>query len=352
MTAKIKTNFGVARHSRSHRPKKISKKTFDKVYWPYIPLVIVITGLFSIGGQAGALQAYIQHRSGNVLAYATSMSVSGLLSATNTQRSQNGVSGLSLNSKLNAAAQAKASDMASRNYWSHNTPEGNPPWVFVTAQGYSYQKLGENLAAGFNDEQSTVNGWMASAAHRENLLDSAFSEVGFGFANNPDYTSAGGGPMTIVVAFYGAPEVLAAQTPSPAPAAPAPESQPAPASASSQPPASEAEPKAKEDKAKLQVNKASPSTTADTVTSDVLTRKTSWVQLALARFKIASWATLGASLLAAAAIGLWASRHVLAVRRVVVRGESFAIHHPLFDIGLLFVAALSYLLTQSAGLIR
>src|SRR5438132_3215953 len=98
---------------------------------------------------------------------------------------------------------------------------------FCFKSGYLYQKLGENLAAGFSDEQSTVNGWMASPPHRENLLDSAFSDVGFGFANNPDYTSAGGGPMTIVVAFYGNPQVLAAQTAVPANTKPSGASKPA-----------------------------------------------------------------------------------------------------------------------------
>jgi hypothetical protein len=205
--------------SKSH-PRGIKKHVFERVYWPYIPLVLVISFLLVAGGRGGALTAAYHHPFGKVLSYSTSMSIGGLLADTNAQRSANGVAGLSLNGKLDAAAQAKADDMAARNYWSHNTPEGNPPWIFVNNQGYSYQKLGENLATGFSDEQSTINGWMASPPHRANLLDSSFSEVGFGFANNPDYTSAGGGPMTIVVAFYGQPQVLSASTAAP-PAAPA-----------------------------------------------------------------------------------------------------------------------------------
>src|SRR6185437_15166639 len=104
-----------------------------------------------------------------------------------------------------------------------------PPWIWVTAQGYSYQALAQNLAAGFSDEQSTINGWMASPPHKENLLNPIYSDVGFGYANNPDYTSAGGGPMTIVVAFYGKPQVLAAATSQAAP--------PAASTTPSQPPA-------------------------------------------------------------------------------------------------------------------
>src|SRR3989344_4218630 len=212
MTAKIKTRSKRSSHRASRRPKGISDKAFKKVYWPYIPVLIIIGVLLTLSASVGAVSTFIQHPDGKVLAYATSMSSGGLLSSTNSARSQNGVKSLKINSKLASAAQAKANDMASRNYWSHNTPEGKTPWTFVLAKGYSYQKLGENLAAGFSGEQATVNGWMGSAPHKENLLDSAFSEVGFGWANNANYTSAGGGPMTIVVAFYGKPQVLSAQT--------------------------------------------------------------------------------------------------------------------------------------------
>ncbi|HLG91078.1 MAG TPA: CAP domain-containing protein, partial [Candidatus Saccharimonadales bacterium] len=213
--------------------------------------------------------------------------------------------------------------------------------------GYSYQKLGENLAAGFSSEQSTVNGWMGSAPHRENLLDSAFSEVGFGWANNPDYTSAGGGPMTIVVAFYGKPQVLSAQTstktvPSPAPAktaAPAPAAKPA---EETEPTPAPAEPEAP----------VSPPNTESTISPDELAGTSSRAQLVLANFPIAKFATTFALLGAAAAIAIWLSRHVLAVRRTLTKSERFAIRHPLLDLGLLIIAALSYLLTQTAGFIQ
>jgi len=39
--------------------------------------------------------------------------------------------------RLDSAAQAKANDMAARSYWSHNTPDGQTPWTFMTAAGYN-----------------------------------------------------------------------------------------------------------------------------------------------------------------------------------------------------------------------
>lgn len=348
--AKIKT-----RNSDSHktRPKGINSKAFERVYWPYIPLVLAISVLLILGSSGGALKAAVHRPLGRVLSYSTGMSISGLLADTNVQRSANGVSNLSLNDKLDAAAQAKADDMAARNYWSHNTPEGNPPWIFVSNQGYSYQKLGENLATGFSDEQSTINGWMASQSHRENLLDSAFSEVGFGFANNPDYTAAGGGPMTIVVAFYGKPQVLGASTSAPAaaptktttptsqtPAAPAGGASPAPASPAEAPTDAPAAPSKQPVTGDIPKTKITPSLT------------TSHLQLAVPKNSYGSLATKLSILLSLVIVLLWANRHIRALHRFLLKGENYALSHPLTDIGLLLIAGMLFVLSQTAGLIQ
>jgi hypothetical protein len=339
--AKIKT-----RNSDSHktRPRDVHKRAFEKVYWPYIPIVLIIGVLLSVGAQTGSLAAYAKHPGGRVLAYANSMTIGSLLADTNAQRSANGVGGLSLNPKLDAAAQANADDMAARDYWSHYTPDGNPPWIWVTNQGYSYQKLGQNLATGFNDEQSTVDGWMASPPHRENLLDPAYTEVGFGYANVPNYTAAGGGPMTVVVAFYGEPQVLAAST-----------GAPAPAGTTSTPPASPAP----QPVAQSQAAAASPDQTAKkpatttTVKSDLAPSvKSSRLQLAIGNSTYTGFLTVG-FVTAAVAIGiLWLRRHGRALHGFLIKGERYAISHPLTDLGLLVIASLLFILSQTAGLIQ
>ncbi len=348
MTAKIKSLSKRTGHRSSHKPKGVSDHAFRKVYWPYIPLVLVIGALLSFSSRSGSLMQMVQHPEGKVLAYATSMSVSKLLSGSNVERSQAGASSLKLNSKLDAAAQAKANDMASRNYWSHNTPDGNPPWVFVSNQSYAYQKLGENLAAGFSSEEATIDGWMNSPPHRENLLDPAFSDVGFGYANVPNYAAAGGGPMTVVVAFYGKPQVLAASTVKAAatpqaasvsrsiPRTPAPKATKAPSKTASKP----------------QPKPVEPATNLTPVADTSLGAETSRAQLAFGWIGVGQIATFIMAAAAAGAICLWLSRHALAVRRAVVRGEQMAIRHPMMDVGLLIIAALSYLLTQTAGFIR
>ncbi|OGL35925.1 hypothetical protein A3A68_01715 [Candidatus Saccharibacteria bacterium RIFCSPLOWO2_01_FULL_48_13] len=351
MPIKTNKNKGSSARVYKHKPKGVSAKSFERIYWPYLPLTLIISLMLVFGGQSGTLSSALRNPTGNVLAYATSMSVGGLLGSTNDQRAANGVATLSLNSKLNAAAQAKANDMAARNYWSHNTPEGDPPWVFIEAQGYAYQKLGENLAAGFSSESATVGGWMASAPHKANLLDPAFSDVGFGFANNENYTSAGGGPMTIVVAHYGKPTVLAA-----APATPAPVTQatPSKSSQSNQPAAEPAETPQEPKPAEV----ATPSALDQPYNSEGLSpgagyaKTSSNIQTLLGDLPMASMATTLAIAGSFAALGLWVSRHALAVRRAVVMGENFAIRHPLVDVGLVAIAALLYLFSRTAGLIQ
>jgi uncharacterized protein YkwD len=347
--AKIKTHT-----TDSHRtkPRKVNKKAFERVYLPYLPLIAAVSILLTFSANSGALQAAARKPFGKVLSYSTSMSIGGLLADTNAQRLANGAPALSLNSSLNSAAQAKADDMAARNYWSHYTPENNPPWIFVQSQGYKYQKLGENLATGFADEQLTINGWMASPAHRDNLLDSSFNEVGFGYADNPDYTAAGGGPMTIVVAFYGKPLVLSAATSSPAPppvtqtqvstAAPQPQTAP-PSQPQDSPTPIESQ----------QPSSAIKPATSDTAKADIAKPvTTSHLQLAVPDHRISPWMAQLSVLLAILIIGIWANKHIRAMHRFFMKGERYIIRHPLTDVGLVMMAAMLFILSQTAGLIQ
>jgi hypothetical protein len=198
------------------------------------------------------------------------------------------------------------------------------------------------------------------------LLNPAFSEVGFGFANNPDYTSAGGGPMTIVVAFYGKPVVtpapVAQSTPPAAPAAPShtavqppAAAQPTPAAASAQPPLPITQSQAKPSQDTLQngtPKKAEPVTTESKSSGVTLSLRTSKAQVAFAKLPISSYASGMATFGIFAAAGFWISRHLLMLRRVLVHGESFVISHPLVDVGLIVIGALSYVLSQTAGFIQ
>lgn len=321
MTAKIKKPLKSSSHRHPHRPSGMTLKSFEKIYWPYLPVIMVIGFLSSLGFSSHTFPRALHNPTSNVLSYATQISINDLLTSTNSMRTLNNINSLKLNPGLDAAAQAKANDMATRNYWNHTTPEGNQPWVFVSAQNYDYQKLGENLAAGFIDSQSTVKGWMASDSHRENLLDPSFSDVGFGFANNPDY-SAGGGPMTIVVAFYGRPST-------------------APAISSQSNPSQDLE---------ASLN-SQPTTTLNSSTQKAQTKITTRAQIAFFSIFHSNFATYVALILVGLAMGAWIGRHALAIRRAIKNGERYAMTHPLLDLSLLITAGLSFILTKTAGFI-
>ncbi len=333
------------RHHESHHRHT---KEFVKHYWPYIPLLLFVTFGLSLGYIS---QPSIYSKA--TLAYATNMSSDGLLSSTNSERNSNGKGNLGINGQLASAAQAKANDMAARDYWSHTTPDGKQPWYFIDQAGYSYRKAGENLAYGFATSSGAVTGWMNSPSHRENMLDGDYLDVGFGIANSANYQSSG--EQTIVVAMYGTPQVASASTApsSPAPAAAQPKTSlspvaaaPAPAPATPEP----AKPAEETPAAALQDEQPKEPTQEAKTESEPPVHKISRIQ-SLTWGK-APWSTLAVGLLAGASLASYLIKHGLGLRRLVRDGERFILHHPLLDTALLAAAALGIILSQTAGLIR
>ncbi len=320
------------------KPKHIHKRE-HRHYWPYIPVILIVIATFVVSTAQPA------HRRAGVLAYATSMSIDQLLVATNQQREQNNTTDLTLNQTLTAAAQAKANDMVARNYWSHNTPDGEEPWVFVNNAGYKYLKAGENLAYGFNTSNDTVIGWMNSPPHRENLLDKDFSDVGFGFANGSDYNNSG--PETVVVAMYGKPQVLAAsnQQAAASPAAPLPLT-----SAPSKTVNVTQQPAAAVATAENKPVSKSPVTTDQKITQEPQTLKVAKAQT-LTDGK-APWLSFGVGLLTGFCLIVLLLKHAAGLRHIIRGSERFVLHHPLLDTILVSMVLIGAILSKTTGFIR
>lgn len=100
----------------------------------------------------------------------------------NNDRHKLSESSLRENPLLVKAAELKAKDMAARGYFSHEGPNGETPWSWLDKVGYAYVYAGENLAVNFFDSADVHRAWMNSPAHRENLLDKRFTEIGVGMA--------------------------------------------------------------------------------------------------------------------------------------------------------------------------
>jgi hypothetical protein len=108
---------------------------------------------------------------------------------------------LEWNQTLTRAAQEKANDMAAKGYFAHTSPEGVTPWSWFKKAGYAYQYAGENLAVYFSDSLDVHTAWMNSPAHRANILNGKFSEIGIATAKG----SYQGNEAVFVVELFGRP---------------------------------------------------------------------------------------------------------------------------------------------------
>ena len=88
---------------------------------------------------------------------------------------------LAWNEALAAAALAHSGDMAARDYFAHADPEGRSVSQRVTAAGYRWRHVGENIAAGLGEPAGVVAGWLASPGHCANIMSADFAEMGAAF---------------------------------------------------------------------------------------------------------------------------------------------------------------------------
>lgn len=133
-----------------------------------------------------------------------------LLALTNQVRASQGLPALTIDGQLTSVAQAWAAELASRGVISHN-PD-------VRAQVTGWKVLGENVGVG-GTVDAVHAGFVASPTHYANLVDPAYTKVGFGIVR-PD-------ARIFVVEVFMLPKTATAapavQAPAdPAPAAPAP----------------------------------------------------------------------------------------------------------------------------------
>jgi uncharacterized protein YkwD len=101
------------------------------------------------------------------------------------RRAFNATSPLKLSGELANAAHAHSLDMATREYFDHQGPDGSTPASRITRAGYPWQVVGENIAAGVATPDEAVDGWLQSPGHCENLMDPRFTDMGVAYVINP-----------------------------------------------------------------------------------------------------------------------------------------------------------------------
>lgn len=112
----------------------------------------------------------------------------------NQARVDNGVAPLEWESTLAEVATKHSADMAANGYFDHKNLVGQGPTERAKAGGFSCYKpthfgIGENLHqdVGFMDlSDYTVNGWLNSPEHRDNLLSPNYTKEGIGIDRASD----------------------------------------------------------------------------------------------------------------------------------------------------------------------
>lgn len=106
----------------------------------------------------------------------------GILDAVNAARREKRLRPLFLDPRLNLAAQRHAEAMRDRGFYGHDTPEGLTARDRVLGAGYAPRAVGENIAEGQFTVAEVMNGWLNSPAHRHNILEPRFTQLGVGLA--------------------------------------------------------------------------------------------------------------------------------------------------------------------------
>lgn len=107
-----------------------------------------------------------------------------VLKLVNQERAKRGLQTLSKNWQLARVARTKSQDMATKNYFSHQSPTYGSPFTMMQNFGLRFSAAGENIAMGQNTPQQVMTAWMNSAGHRANILSAAYTQIGVGVARN------------------------------------------------------------------------------------------------------------------------------------------------------------------------
>lgn len=129
---------------------------------------------------------------------------------TNRARAEQKLAPVKPDAKLSAAARAYAAYLANTNAFSH-TADGRQSGDRITASGYRWCQVGENLASaqssnGFASRDlaaKAVEGWLNSPGHRKNLLARDVTDIGVGTARVPADS-----PKYVTVQLFARPQSL------------------------------------------------------------------------------------------------------------------------------------------------
>ncbi|MDD3819388.1 MAG: CAP domain-containing protein [Actinomycetota bacterium] len=113
-----------------------------------------------------------------------------VLNLINNIRVSNGLNVLQSSQTLTDIARLRCNDMITNSYFSHYTPDGRNIFNIYRENRVSYKNGGENLAqsspASTGTPEAFINAWMASPAHKANILRPEYNKIGIGVDEGGD----------------------------------------------------------------------------------------------------------------------------------------------------------------------
>lgn len=89
------------------------------------------------------------------------------------------------NANLQNAATVHSLDMASTSVYSHTGSDGSTPDQRIRTAGYNFSSFGENIDVQRTSVQSSMDSWMNSSSHCQNIMRREFSNVAVSCIANP-----------------------------------------------------------------------------------------------------------------------------------------------------------------------
>lgn len=82
------------------------------------------------------------------------------------------------NEQLENAAQKHSDYMNKTANFSHTGQGGSSAGDRIKSEGYQWSAYGENIAAGYSNEEAVMNGWLESQGHCKNIMNGKLTEMG------------------------------------------------------------------------------------------------------------------------------------------------------------------------------
>ena len=184
-STKLIKDFFIPHEGNNHKPKILRPKSLLSYALIAVAVKLAVAGfLFTTYPTPAELSAII---SGN------------MISLLNQSRTEAEIEPLKENLTLLKFAEEKAKDMISRDYFSHDTPEGKRPWQWINRAEYDYVYAGENLAMDFHTAEVVHAAFMKSPSHRRNILNPKYKDVAIAVLTG----EIDGHATTLLVEFFG-----------------------------------------------------------------------------------------------------------------------------------------------------